>query len=271
MDYSITFACYNQLNFTKSCIESLVRSEIDLGRVVVVDNHSTDQTLSYLETLPLGGVISNRANLGCGVAWNQGVLKFQSEWTIVMNNDVLVSPGAFEALIQTGESEGMRIVSPAMIEGVNDYDFFSYVNTLKNGTSQAVRPHMKHAVCMAIHNSVWSKVGYFRPEPSLLGYEDTLFFHQADRAGILSCVTGSSWIHHFGSITQKAMKEEQGLSIKQPLGYRWNNKLLNQSWFARKIHKAKRKALLRAYRSREIESFGRTLHGLRAAGEFKWI
>jgi hypothetical protein len=54
-DYAITFACYNQVDYTRQCVDSLVRHGYDLGRVVAVDNGSSDATRDYLQTLPLGG------------------------------------------------------------------------------------------------------------------------------------------------------------------------------------------------------------------------
>ena len=101
--YAITFACYNQVEYTKKCIESMINHGIDLSRLVVVDNASIDSTRSYLETLALGGRIFNTSNLGCGVAWNQGALALQAEWTIIMNNDVIVSKDWIESLITVAE------------------------------------------------------------------------------------------------------------------------------------------------------------------------
>ena len=121
--YSLTFACYNSVEYTKLCIDSMVKHGTPLDRLIAVDNGSTDETRAYLQTLPLGGRIFNQSNLGCGVAWNQGALVHQSEWTIVMNNDVLVSPLWIENLINTAETIGAKIISPALIEGPLDYDF----------------------------------------------------------------------------------------------------------------------------------------------------
>ena len=127
--YSITFACYNQVDYTRQCVESMIRHGLDLGRLVVVDNGSTDQTRDYLRSLPLGGAIFNQANLGCGVAWNQGALAQQAEWTIVMNNDVLVSAGWIENMIDTAERHGLKMISPALVEGELDYDFDAFAAT----------------------------------------------------------------------------------------------------------------------------------------------
>ncbi|MCA3172253.1 MAG: glycosyltransferase family 2 protein, partial [Burkholderiales bacterium] len=71
-DYALTFACYNQVDYTRQCVESLVKHGIPLSRVVAVDNGSTDDTVSYLQSLPLGARIFNKKNMSCGVAWNQG-------------------------------------------------------------------------------------------------------------------------------------------------------------------------------------------------------
>src|SRR5471032_1615148 len=115
--YSLTFACYNQVEYTRKCIDSMLKYGMPLDRLVVIDNASTDGTRDYLETLPLGGRIYNRENLGCGVAWNQGALLQQADWTIVMNNDVLVSAEWIESLLNTAEQHGLKVISPAVIEG----------------------------------------------------------------------------------------------------------------------------------------------------------
>jgi hypothetical protein len=114
-------------------------------------------------------------------------------------------------------------------------------------------------------------VGYFQPIPKLLGYEDTLFFHELKKAGIQTAITGSSWLHHFGSITQTAMKLERGLSQKDGLANRYNYKLLNQSWLARKLNKRKTKQHQIARSQAELREYGMSVHGLRENHQFVWI
>ncbi len=174
--YAITFACYNQVDYTRQCVESMIKHGIDLSRLVIVDNFSTDNTREYLQTLPLGGLILNKENLGCGVAWNQGALVLQAEWTIIMNNDVLVSRNWLENLINVAEQNQLKVISPAMIEGPLDYDFDTFAGQASSKLQTVLRLGARHAVCLAIHNSVWQEIGYFQPIPKLLGYEDTLFF-----------------------------------------------------------------------------------------------
>jgi N-acetylglucosaminyl-diphospho-decaprenol L-rhamnosyltransferase len=269
-DYAITFACYNQVDYTRQCVDSLVRHGYDLGRVVAVDNGSSDDTRDYLATLPLGGRILNRQNLGCGVAWNQGVLALQSEWTIVMNNDVLVSEHWLENLIAAADRRGLKVVSPALMEGPLDYDFEAFARDASTRMRDVARMGARHAVCLCVHQSVWDKVGYFQATPSLWGYEDTLFFNALDQAGIEAAIVGASWLHHYGSITVSAIKQERGLSQKSGLGARNNSRLLGKSFLRRKMDKMQRKSQERRWRTEELAKYGMTLHGERKDGAFAW-
>lgn len=269
--YSLTFACYNSVEYTKLCIESMVAHGTPLDRLVVIDNGSKDETRNYLSTLHLGGRIFNSQNLGCGVAWNQGALHLQSEWTIVMNNDVIVSPMWVEKLIDTAETIGAKIISPALIEGPLDYDFDLFEQDASKRMKNTHRIGARHAVCLAIHQSVWMEIGYFQPVPKLLGYEDTLFFNEARKAKIKTAITGASWLHHYGSITQSAMKLERGLKESDNLPYRYNYKLLNQTWLERKLIKASRKKQEKIWRNTEVENFGMSIHGVRENNSTNWL
>lgn len=270
LKYSITFACYNQVNYTRQCIDSMIKHGLDVSRLVVVDNGSSDDTKNYLNTLPLGGRIFNKSNLGCGVAWNQGALALQSEWTIIMNNDVLVSRGWVENLIDVAEANGLKIISPALIEGPQDYDFDAFAEDAMAKMKDALRIGGRHAVCLAVHESVWLEIGYFQPIPKLLGYEDTMFFHEVDKARIPIGMTGRSWLHHYGSITQSALKQERGLSEKDGLGNRRNYRLLQQGWLERKLKKIKKLRQIQSWCDQETRQFGMSMHGGRENGRFSW-
>jgi glycosyltransferase involved in cell wall biosynthesis len=269
--YSLTFACYNAVEYTKKCIDSMIAHGTPLDRLVVVDNQSTDGTRDYLANLALGGLILNQHNLGCGTAWNQGALALQSEWSIIMNNDVIVSPGWIENLINTAEDIGAKVISPALIEGDLDYDFLDFSKEASRKMQSVHRIGARHAVCLAVHESVWMDVGYFQPVPKLLGYEDTLFFNELDKCKIKTAITGSSWLHHFGSITQTAMKQERGLSQKDGIADRHNYRLLQQSWLQRKLKKLQRKSQEKLWRNNEVNTFRMSIHGLRKNGEFAWL
>ena len=270
-DYAITFAAFNQVDYTRQCVDSMVRHGTPLDRLVVVDNASTDGTRDYLAQLPLGARIDNHDNLGCGVAWNQGALALQAEWTIVMNNDVLVSAHWIEGLIATAKRLGLRVICPAMTEGALNFDFDAFAPDAREKMGDVQRMGWCHAVCLGVHKSVWMDIGYFQPTPKLLGFEDTLFFHEMDKANIVGATTGNSWIHHFGSITQSAMKRERGLAQNQHLAPEINRRvLLGQSFVERKLARLRRKRQLEQFRATELARYGMTLWGRTSATGVDW-
>ncbi len=270
-DYTITFACYNQLDYTKQFIASLDREEVDFSRIVAVDNGSTDGTREWLQLQGFGQVILNNRNLGCGAAWNQGALAIQSKWTVVMNNDVVCAKGWLTNLLRLAEIHHLKIASPAMIEGDLNYDFQEWVRKASEKFGQYCRNDSSHAVCMAIHQDVWDEVGYFMPVPKLLGYEDSIFFRRAYEAGVKTGTVAASWLHHYGMTTQKALKLEKKLDAKDSLGNRNLMKLyMNQTWLDRKMGKIKRKKYIDAAKSKELQQFGMTVHGLNFNDAAHW-
>jgi GT2 family glycosyltransferase len=225
-----------------------------------------------LQTLGLGAVILNRENLGCGAAWNQGALALQTEWTVVMNNDVICAKGWLDALLQAAIDQKLQIASPAMVEGELDYDFDEFARAVHEKMHGYCRTGMAHAVCMAIHRDVWPTIGYFLPITQLLGYEDALFFRQARLHRIRMGITANSLLHHFGMTTQKAMKLEAKLSQGDSLGNRNLMKFfMNQSWLERKISQHQKRSALRTAKDNEIARFGATVHALKNGSGFQWI
>jgi len=270
-NYTLTFACYNQLDYTQQFIASLDRDEVDFSRIVAVDNGSTDGTREWLGQQGFGGVILNNRNLGCGAAWNQGALAIQSKWTVVMNNDVICAKGWLRNLLASAEANQLHIASPAMVEGELNYDFAAWAKQSEDSMCGYLRKGAPHAVCMAIREDVWNEIGYFMPVPKLLGYEDAIFFQRTLEAGLSTGTTADAWLHHYGMTTQKALKLEMKLDQNDSLGNRNLMRLyMAQSWVARKLARYERRSLLKAARTYEVGTFGRSVHGIRDADAYEW-
>ncbi|MCX7253041.1 MAG: glycosyltransferase, partial [Burkholderiales bacterium] len=136
------------MDYTKQCVDSLLKSGVDARHIVAVDNASTDGTPAYLLQLGLGGVIINKHNLSCGTAWNQGILAQQSEWTVVMNNDIVVAPNFVQRIVAFATKKQLKLVSPARIDGPLDYDFFKFAEEAQSKTALAMRWGSSNAICM---------------------------------------------------------------------------------------------------------------------------
>lgn len=272
MNICITFATYNQIELTKLCVESLLAAKINPERIIAVDNGSTDGSQNYLRNQGVK-VIQNKKNLGCGAAWNQGILEQQAEWTVVMNNDVIFQKEGIQRLVKQAIESQLKIASPSMIEGANDYDLHQLFEQNSVILKKHIRSGVAHAVCMAIHDSVWDQVGYFLPIPRLLGYEDNLFFERAREENLTMGIVGSSWLHHFGQSTQKAIKIEKMMDENTGLGDRpLFIRYLHKSWLDRKLDKIRLKKLKNSMRESELKLFGISVHGTKTHGEnINWL
>jgi hypothetical protein len=67
------------------------------------------------------------------------------------------------------------------------------------------------------------------------------------------------------------MKLERGLKQSDDLPYRYNYRLLNQSWLERKLLKAKKRKQEKLWRDAEVNEHGTSIHGIREAKSFRWI
>lgn len=270
-NYTVTFATLNCLEHTKKCFESLINSGVNSRQIVAVDNGSSDGTQDYLNSIGCGEVILNRQNLSCGAAWNQGILAQQSEWTIVMNNDIVVAPNFANRLIDFAVENHLNLVSPARIDGADDYDFARFAISAQEKTANAIRWNSSNAICMCIHWSLFNKIGFFPANPALLGFEDGLFYNAVRKNNIKHATTGNTWIHHFGSVTQEHLKIVLGIKSTDRLVRVNDRKLYNQSWLERKIYRYNLKRMHREWRKLEMEEYSMTLHGIRESGVFIWL
>ena len=270
-NYTITFATLECLQHTQMCIESLLKAGVDIKRIVAVDNGSSDGTPEYLQSLGLGAAIINRQNLSCGAAWNQGILAQQSDWTIVMNNDIVVTEGFADRLIAFAVRNNLKLVSPARVDGSMDYDYQSFASEAQQKTANAERLGSSNAICMCIHWSLFNEIGFFRANPSLLGFEDGLFYKEIRKKKIQHATTGSVWIHHFGSVTQEHLKMVMGIKSNDVLVKVNDRELYDQSWLERKFYRHNFKKSHKAWRQFELQNYGITLHGTRNNNEFIWL
>ena len=98
MELSIIIVNYNVPFFLEQCLCS-VKEAIGLiqAEVIVVDNHSTNQSLAYLEPLfPWVQFLANAENLGFAKANNQAVAIAKGEYCLFLNPDTLVAEDCFE-------------------------------------------------------------------------------------------------------------------------------------------------------------------------------
>jgi GT2 family glycosyltransferase len=268
---SIVIPVFNQLHYTRQCLDSLNHANVADGQIIIVNNASTDGTAEFLAARPQIRTLNNAENRGCGFAWTQGAKLSDRIWTIVMNNDVLVPPGCIEGLISFAEENQCDIVSPAMCEGELNYDFPAHAADFICRLKDAKRRNVAHGVCFMVHRRVFEAIGYFDGDPKLGGYEDDEYFRRARGAGFRLAITGRAFLHHFGSITQKSMQAAAGQKRKGLGDREYYRRKTGQTWPKRKIHQIKQAMRGTWWKRSEQMRFGCTLWEKRAGGRSEFV
>jgi len=257
---AIVIPVFNQLNYTSQCVASLNCAGVADAQLIIVNNASTDGTEAFLAAHPEIRVIRNETNVGCGPAWTQGARLSSAEWTVVLNNDVLVPAGCLEGLIRFAIENKHEIACPAMREGEADYDWQSHATEFMKKMKDVRRENIAHGVCFMVHRKVFETIGYFN---NFGGYEDDDFFRRARRAGFRLAITGRAFLHHFGSVTQKGMKFKGVMSREHRLRYR---QATGQTWPRRKIQQLNERLHDLWWKRSERRRFGNTLKERRVGG-----
>lgn len=267
MKYSIIIPVLNQLHYTQQCVESLLANGVKAESILIIDNGSSDETPQWLAANPQYASIHNVVNLGCGGAWTQGALHWDSEWVVLLNNDVVMGHNAIEASIARAEQLGVEVVSTALIEGELDYDIKTFTADYVQKMAGQQRAGFFHGVCFAVKREVFHRIGFLDTDRALFGREDTEFLFRCQRNGVKMATVGEAVMHHFGSITQKAMKLEAG--VTEFGDHRYLYRKLGLSWWGRQAYKRTRRNRERQWRTQELAATGMTLHMDRRGGQ--WI
>ncbi|MGL5832578.1 MAG: tetratricopeptide repeat protein, partial [Waterburya sp.] len=117
---SIIIPVYNQIDYTFQCLCSLVEeiSSKLAFEVIVINDCSTDQTVTILEQVKGLKRIDNAENLGFIHSCNRGIVAAQGEYIYFLNNDTQLRPEALEQLLLVCEQDpqvgavGSKLIYP---------------------------------------------------------------------------------------------------------------------------------------------------------------
>jgi GT2 family glycosyltransferase/tetratricopeptide (TPR) repeat protein len=217
---SIIILCCNQLEYTRLCLESLLRHTRPPYELILVDNASTDDTPAYLaEVRGRPGparveVIRNEANVGFPAGCNQGLERAQGRYVVFLNNDTVLTPGWLEGLIgvslQDWPSVGMAgPVSNGAMDAQDirtDYaglehldDFAARRRQAFAGRTLAVR--RLTGFCLLVRREVLERVGGFDERFGMGFFEDDDLCVRAREAGFRLLVALDVFVHHFAHRT----------------------------------------------------------------------
>jgi hypothetical protein len=130
-----------------------------------------------------------------------------------------------------------------------------------------LRPGWFHGVCFAVRRKVFEAIGFPDTDRRLGGREDVEYLVRCLRNGVPVGTVGDALLHHFGSITQKAIKLETGQKDLGDRDYFYSR--VGMSWWQRKRFKAERMRSAREWVRTERAAHGYAMHMLREGGAWR--
>ena len=121
---SVIIVNYNVKYFLEQCLYSVQRAMEGVeGEIIVVDNHSTDGSIAYLQpAFPGVRFIANTENLGFSKANNQGWRSAKGEYILFLNPDTILPEGCLrQSLAVFAQQPRTGALGIHMVDGSGRY------------------------------------------------------------------------------------------------------------------------------------------------------
>ncbi len=101
---SVIIPNWNGRTLLQDCLSSLKQQSFKNFEIILVDNHSFDNSIKYTEEMfPQVKVIRLNKNYGFARAINEGVKNSLAEYVVFLNNDTAVDKNWLENLVETAD------------------------------------------------------------------------------------------------------------------------------------------------------------------------
>lgn len=217
---SILILCFNQLEYTQLCLQSVLRHSRPPYELLIVDNGSTDETPAYLDDLrtrpgPVRiDIIRNPENRGFPAGCNQALSRAHGRYLVFLNNDTVVTPGWLDGLVawslkdwpQNGMVGAVTNYSRPPQEIAVDYADLKGMEPFaarrkKEFAGKALDVERLTGFCLLARRDVLDLVGSLDEQFNQGFFEDDDLSVRVRQAGFKLVVAQDVFVHHFGSRT----------------------------------------------------------------------
>ena len=214
---------WNGFKYTRTCINSVLKSDYKNIKIILVDNGSKSNQAEKLKRIfPQIVLIKNKNNLGFSKANNQGIkfaLKKAAEYIFILNNDTVIDKKCLSTLIRYCKYNNFKgLVAPKILFhntkiiwslGGRHQPFTTiprligqgkHVDKIKN---DVIQPEFLTGCALLVHRSVFEKIGFF-DEEFFAYHEDIDFSYRAKDGGFeLLCLPESIVWHKVSKSTKQ--------------------------------------------------------------------
>lgn len=227
---SVIVLCYNKLDFTKACLESLERhTAYPNWELIIVDNASADGTGTYVTeyatTRPWVHAIVNTENRGFAGGNNVGLNAATGDYLVILNNDTYVTAGWLGDLIRPlRKDQGLGLVGPVTNNIGNEAKIDLVYETMEQMADNARRYTMAHCrellyvenvafFCTAMPRRVYEQVGPLDESFKIGFFEDDDYCRRVRMVGYRIAIAEDVFIHHHLSASFNALGEKRKQEI----------------------------------------------------------
>lgn len=124
---AIVILNWNGKKFLEKFLRSVVDTTYSNKRIILADNASTDDSVSFVQqTYPQVEIIQNNSNEGFAKGYNTALKQMQSDYYVLLNSDVEVTPGWVEPVIRLMESDNKIAACQPKLLAYDDKSRFEY-------------------------------------------------------------------------------------------------------------------------------------------------
>ena len=124
---SVVILNWNGKTYIEKFLPYLLASTYGNKKIIVADNASTDESVNFLQQyFPGVEVIINQTNEGFAKGYNSALKKIKSDYYVLLNSDVEVTPGWIEPVIALMESDKQIAACQPKILAYNNRNRFEY-------------------------------------------------------------------------------------------------------------------------------------------------
>ena len=214
-DLTVIIPNFNGKHILKKCIDSLNNQNCSI-KIIIVDNASEDGSAEYIaEKYPEILLIQNKTNLGFSKAVNQGIKYSNTDYFLLINNDVVLESNCIINLIKCiNKDKNIFAVASKMIQyddksklddAGDEYTLLGWTKKVGEGKStlkySTEREIFSACAGAAIYRrKIFNEIGYF--DENFFAYmEDVDISYRARIYGYKCIYCPHAMVYHVGSAT----------------------------------------------------------------------
>jgi GT2 family glycosyltransferase len=234
----IVIPVWNKLEFTKECIDSIIKNTEGIDyRLVIIDNASAAAAKTYLEGLKgkEGSrvlLVRNENNLGFVKAANQGMRISEAPYVCLLNNDTIVTSGWLAEMMKVAESSpDIGLVNPSSNNlgqkpDKKEESIEVYAERLKKEPAPFTEIGSAIGFCMLIKKGLIDRIGVFDEIYGMGNFEDTDYSRRAIKEGNICVRAHRAYVYHRegSSFGRSAVFDEGFERNRQIYEFRWGRR-----------------------------------------------